>query len=829
MAGDIIKGSDHFFTTTYEGNGAGQKAGRFVPFTAQATLANSLKFDVGSAPKLSRVPTTTGNRRTFTVSAWVRFSSETQNSYIVMWSESGNNNGMTRLWRDSNDKNLNFHSTNDAGANKMSISTNRTLEDFSKWYHIVVAVDTTQGTDANKIKLYIDGEQETSFSYSNYSGGTNYDTQANLDDWTHTWGQAGFVYTQYMEGYLAQCILVDGTAYGPDTFGVTDTSSGLWIPKTLGSITYGTNGNRLDFANTAGQTFGDDTSGQGNDYTVTNLTADDLTTETPTSSWSIMGANYHSGATNTITEGGRRMQPATGSDDGTFFDMKFKTGKWYAECYAHSADAVAQYIYNGIADFEAYVTAGVQEIGKRAHTYAWDPANERYYAEGSAIGSSSGKMTQGDIMGIAMDFDNNKIYFAKNNTYILSSNPTTGAGGMSFDPAENTPSGYYRLGQSNGTGSSGYNNDVSWNVGDNPTFNGTLAVGAAANTDGFGSTFKFAPPTGFKGLKFSNQPDEGAKPDFVWIKNRDATDAHAFYDSSRGPQKEWENSESNEATVTDGLQKFIKGGFEVEDNDALNTDSESYVAWNWVANGGTEVANTAGSGATVATTVQANDTAGFSICRFQGTGSTLRFAHGLSATPEWFITKRLDAGAGAATSVYHVSNGINEYLHLNESDAVVDSGAATSQFTGVSSSYIELGSNSNSNNNGSDVIAYVWRSVPGFSKFGSYKGNGNADGTFVFTGFKPSWLMVKRTDSGGNDWQIWDTKRSTINPITNQALFPNGTTVEGGTNVLDFLSNGFKWRSTGDWLNASGGTYVYMAFAEHPFNGDGENAFATAR
>ena len=409
------------------------------------------------------------------------------------------------------------------------------------------------------------------------------------------------------------------------------------------------------------------------------------------------------------------------------------------------------------------------------------------------------EFTDGDYIGIA--FQAGKVWIAKNNTWSNSGNPANGTGYLVDLPKDTL----YRF------------------------VNGQYGPsGGCISEINFGQkSFNYTPPTGAKNLQQDNLPAADKDfADFVWIKNRDATDAHAFYDSSRGPQKEWENSESNEATVTDGLQKFLNGGFAIEDNVAVNTVGESFVGWCWHANGGTTTANTDGSGATVATTIQANDTAGFSICQFQGTGSTLKFAHGLSATPGWFIVKRLDAGAGAATSVYHVTNGINEYLHLNETDAVVDSGAATSQFTGVSSTNITLGSNSNSNNNGSDVVAYVWRSVEGFSKFGSYTGTGNADGPFIYLGFKPAWIMLKGNAS--SSWIILDNKRNPNNPI-NRTVWANLTTAESTSYTwCDFLSNGFKMRDASNGLNNNAGVYVYMAFAEHSFFGNGTNP-VTAR
>ena len=784
MAATIIRGSDHFFTTIYEGNGKGQRVGKFVPFDDDGTIAKSCIFDKSSTGSLIRTPSSDGNKGVFTISLW--FKPTTSNYGILLYASSSDDawNSASSAGLFMEDFKLRFYSSGTS-----IFTTNRTFEDTSKFYHILVANDSSQsGTD--KIKLYVDGDQITSFATDNRSSVPtnsiiNTQIKHNIGGQTTTSTTNAFI-----DGYIAEFNFVDGTALTPSTFGLTDTSTGRWIPKTLTGITYGTNGYRMQFANTAGQTIGDDTSGNGNDFTVTNLVASDIVTDSPTQNHATL-----EGTGGTLSEGNLKL--VTGNSDFSHHNATLKpsSGKYYAEFTVDVASRAEVGVASTLLlPYGSNSTRLPEPPDGSLAGYMYYGYNGRvYYNSSNSYDVTYATYTTNDVIGIALDLDNLTVQFFKNNA---------SQGTLSI------PNSNYTFAV--GDGATGYNG------------------GWAAN---FGQkSFSYTPPTGFVALQQDNLPTstKAGLSDFVWIKNRDASDAHAFYDSSRGPQKEWENSESNEATVTDGLQKFLIGGFATEDNDALNTNGESYVAWNWVGNSGTEVANTDGSGATVATTVQANDTAGFSICRFQGTGSTLRFAHGLSATPEWFIVKRLDAGAGAATSVYHVYNGINKYLHLNEPDAMVDSGAATTQFTGVSSTYIQLGSNSNSNNNGSDVVAYVWRSVEGFSKFGSYTGNGNADGTFIFTGFKPAWIMIKE-NSSSNNWPIWDNSRFTRNP-TNNSLFADLTQGDNGSSIdLDVVSNGFKCRTTNSQINRSGGTYVYMAFAEHPFHGADGITIPTAR
>ena len=795
----IIKGSDHFFVTTYEGNGGGQKVGNFVPFTDNGTIAKSCIFDLASNPKLNRTISSAGNRDTFTMSFWVKRCGGL-GTLQVIFQHGADINNCTQFAFDTSNRIKYEHV--DGGGTTDQMITNRTFEDMSKFYHIVLAVDTTQSTEANRVRIYVDGDEITSWNTANYPS-QNVDTDVNSETGFYISSQISA--TQYpLDCYLAEVNFVDGTQYTPSTFGITDTSTGRWIPKSLTGISYGTNGFRFQFANSAGQTIGDDTSGQGNDFTVTNLAAADITTDSPTQNFPTHSPGFSGNIG--LSQGGLKVTATASNDwETAYIGRSVKSGKWYFE---YTATTTPTYHLIGLTTLSGYVNAKNTYVGDNAGSYGYQfaPGGNHYiYYDGSNTNLGSGSsLSNGNIVGVAYDADTGAFWVAVNNTWILSGNPSTGANPLLV--AKN-----------------GAKQDIYFGI---STYNGGVF------DFNFGQkSLSYTPPTGFNTLSQDNYPttDKGI-PGFVWIKNRDASDAHAFYDSSRGPQKEWENSESNEATVTDGLQKFLKGGFAIEDNDALNTSAESYVAWNWVGNNGTEVANTDGSGATVATTVQANDTAGFSICRFQGTGSTLRFAHGLSATPEWFIVKRLDAGAGAATSVYHTYNGINKYLHLNEPDAMVSSGAATTQFTGVSSTYIQLGSNSNSNNSGSNVVAYVWRSVPGFSKIGSYTGNGNADGTFVFTDFSPSFVIIKCNSNASTDWVMYDNKRNPFNDTSTSSttLYPNLTSADASAGGLHFLSNGFKFKSTNGYNNGSSRDYIFAAFAKHPFIGDGTNP-ATAR
>jgi len=310
--------------------------------------------------------------------------------------------------------------------------------------------------------------------------------------------------------------------------------------------------------------------------------------------------------------------------------------------------------------------------------------------------------------------------------------------------------------------------------------------------------------------------------DWGWWKRRNTAADHSLIDSSRGVTKHLvSNTTGAEQTASAGteLVSFDSNGFTlgaVNVTNSLNGNSDSIVAWLWKANGGTTSSFTE-SGSNPGGNYQANTTAGFSIVTYTGTGSNGTVQHGLSSAPELVIVKQRDdnehdwqTGSDFLTSWAY-------RLKLN--DSVAEASVATSfNSTGPTSSVFTVGSNSDVNEDAHGYVGYCFHSVQGYSKFGSYEGNGNADGPFVYTGFKPAWLLIKRTDSAQH-WILTDSTRNTFN-VASKRLFPNLSDAEAtssGTNDFDLLSNGFKCRTNHVEINTSGGTYIYFAFAENPF------------
>ena len=907
----IKKGEEHFFNITYEGNGGGQRVGNFIPFTDQATIANSVIFNSADSAKLERTPSSNGSGTTFTISFWYK-PTKIATSYSLFDNAPGGSAANIFSIIVNSDNTILIHGFDSGGSFSLNLATNRTFEDTSKFYHFLVAVDTTQGTSTNRVKFYVDGDQITSLSSTTYPAqdatyGTN---QTSVKQAVGYYPHDG---SRYADAYFAEFNLIDGQALLPASFGITDTSTGRWIPKTVepfpttttsiavtvvssggnkyaldgvtqGTVTliegatyrfdqsdssnsghplrfsttsngthgggseyttgvttvgtpgssgaytqitvavgaptlyyycsnhsgmggtantqdqYGTNGFRLTFAQS--NDLGDDTSGKGNDLTETNLTTSDQTTDSPTQNFTTLNT-LRKGPNITLSEGNLKSTYSGGSQSYGIASQKgVNSGKFYAECTVNTRGSQLMFVCVWSEDQYLSVVGNDNPVFKNGGVgYRDDTGNvDREDAINQTYGAT---YTSGDVIGIALDANTGTVWFSKNGTWQNSATASEIAAGTTTNSAVT------------GLNGSNYNK---------PSGNfilGTVSHSGHVSTWNFGQkSFSYTPPTGFSALQQDNfsETDKGVSG-FVWAKSRDNTESHTMYDSSRGRQLQLSsNNTTAQNTQTDGLQKFLKGGYQCEDHERINQSGISYVGWNWVANTGTTASNTDGA---TSSTVQANTTAGFSIVEYTGTGGATSVGHGLSAAPEWMLFK--DKGNSTNWRVYHTSmGGITKYMLLNSSAAV-----ATASMWGspTASAFIVGGTGYEVNESGNNYIAYCWHGVDGFSKFGGYTGNGNANGPYVFTGFKPAYFMSKRIDST-SDWIIWDNARSKFNPCT-ERLIASSNGAEGSASI-DLLSNGIKIRNSDVSRNASGGTYIYMAFAERPFVGDGTNP-VTAR
>ena len=445
--------------------------------------------------------------------------------------------------------------------------------------------------------------------------------------------------------------------------------------------------------------------------------------------------------------------------------------------------------------------------------------------DGSA-GSNTGQFSSGDIMGVKVDIDAKSIEFFRNNSSVYSATYTTD---VEYFPFIEDPSG-------------GRSTDAIANFGQDSSFVGEKT--AQGNTDANGKgDFYYAPPSGFLALCSANLPDptillpnkhfdttlftgnETARSfsldfgaDWIWLKERSAGGSHRLFDSVRGANNLLISSQTTVELVRNNeVPSFSSTGFNIGNATTVNENSVTNVAWTWNA-GESTVTNNDGS---ISSQVRANTTAGFSIVSYTGTGSTATVGHGLGVAPDVLIVKNRDDTN--SWNVYHVGNAGSTpaedfVIYLNQTSAKVNQSSNWND-TAPTSSVFTVGSSNGSNGSSDDMIAYCFSEVAGYSKFGSYTGNGNNDGSYVACGFAPAWIMVKRIDSTGN-WGINDVKRDLNTTYGNDASLyanTNGAETTSSSLNVDFLSNGFKLRSDNSSYNGSGGTYIYLAFAESPF------------
>jgi len=763
-------------------------------------INGSLRFNDDDSAYLSRTPASAGNRKTFTFSAWVkRANIPSGESYLFSTGTDANNFGGLEFIGGE----IVFQNYN-SGTQVIARTGSNVFRDSSAWYHIVWNVDTTQTTAADRTKLYVNGTQVTSFDGSDSDLSLNYDTQFNNTN-QHTIGcREKGSRDSFHDGYLAEVHFADGTAYTADAFG--ELKSGIWVPKAP-SVTYGTNGFYLDFAD--GAAIGDDESGNGNDFTVNNLVASDVVLDSPTDNFATLNPLVPHPGSVTFSDGNLRTVTDAAARAGGISTIGVTSGKYYAEFTSNSGGertVGVGYDFNHLVSF----TAG-QDTSTSGYGYK-DDGNKYVNGTASSYGAS---YTNGDVIGVALDLDTPKVTFYKN-------------GASQGDIAiTDTGTFWFAVGeQSNGTTC-----DWSCNFGQ--------------------QDFDYTPPSGFDALSTANLPDPaidpaqdespedyfgvalyegnestnvitvGFQPDLVWTKRRNNTGNHRLVDSVRGVGKGLASHTTDaELSEPNGVTSFDTDGFTLGSDDDYNKSAAAtpiYVGWAWKA-GGSGVSNTSGS---INSTVSASTEAGFSVVKYVGTqtaGDTV--GHGLTQKPEMIIVKNL--GYARNWVVYHkyaASDAETDHLHLNLADALVDSSADWDD-TAPTSAVFSLGNGPDTNDNsggGVAHIAYCFHSVDGFSRMGKYVGNGSSDGTFVYTGFRPSFVMVKRSDSA-DEWSMWDDARTPYN-VMNGELIANSNVAESTLRNFDFVSNGFKLRE-GTYhgtTNTSGGTYIYMAFADQPF------------
>ena len=901
---------------------------------AAAVATKSLRFNSGDSAFLNRTPSSAGNRKKFTYSLWVKrcTTGSRHNLFSTV-----NASTQERIQLGNNDTIDFIYSQGTA-----SISTTAVFRDLSAWYHIVFAVDTDQSTAADRVKLYVNGVEQTLSGTFPSSGKTfDYNNTKQHRIGSFDPGTGG---THFADCYFADIHLIDGSQLDPTSFGAYD-DNGVWQAAAY-SGTFGTNGFHLAFGdNSTNSALGTDSSGNDNDFTTNNLIADTGKVFTSAKIYSTFSgeraANYkveYSDNNSTWTEAfsgvmsnnaSFGIQTGTGAGDGSYgfhkywryvvgsvvtshhprvsriilsdgedditiqtyttdnnsdqggipaeddtftytdataasnidslFDVPtngdssddtgaggevsgnyptlnplkkanistsngnldfahsgttgnwqvvFSTigmtsGKYYCEFTCADADSVI-----GIAK-DSHTIANDKYVGNDPNGWGYNGQNGQKLndSSGSSYGNS---FTSGDVIGIAFDATNGSLYFYKNGTAQNSGTAaftglTDGPYFFAFSIRDTGSTHTVNFGQRSWAYSAP-SNYVALNTASLPT--PTIADGSTA----------------FGALTYSGNGNArtltglNMNPDFIWIKSRSTAQKHVLVDSVRTTSTgEYLASNSTQAEGTGVHISGTTDGITIADPNAstiwYNDSSHTYVAWAWDA-GSSTVSNTDG---TITTNLRANATAGFSIATYSGSGSSGdTLGHGLNAEPEFVIVKartKIDD-----FRVYHKGAGTGYYLRLNSDHAKTSGG----NWQSVSSTTLALDSDSAVNSSSHTYVAYFFAPVAGYSAFGSYTGTGaGSTGPFNYCGFRPALVAVKRTDSSGW-WSVWDTKRDLDNPAGKNVWW-NDTyyEIDSSQYRIDILSNGFRMRSGHAERNASGGTYVWLAFAENPFQANG--------
>jgi hypothetical protein len=788
-------------------------SGTLAPTTPTPYVANdyqisrSLRFNSADSAYLSRTFSSSGNQKTWTWSGWIKRGKLDVTQYSGFISNTGNG----------------FRINDDSPGNQIRVRIAGTfsiyapvLRDPSAWYHIVIAIDTTQVVAADRIKVYINNQLATLASGS--IPAQNSDTGVNTAA-LHGLG-ADPTPTQYFDGYMTEVNFIDGQALTPSSFGYYDFNTGVWAPTRYVGV-YGTNGFYLNFSdnsNTTAATLGKDYSGNSNNWTPNNFSVsagagNDSLVDVPTN-WgtdtgvggSVRG-NYctlnpliHRWLVNTATFSNGNLDTANtnGSNDFVYGTTLVNSGKWYWEVTVNgigsNASSFSVGVDSGATQFSTFPDAAV---------YAGD--GQKFVAgSGSSYGAT---YTTGDVIGVALDKDANTVTFYKNNaSQGAISLPTNVSMVATASPGVTSGSATFNFGQRPFayTAPSGFRALNTQNL-PTPTIGATTATQAG----------KFFNPVLYTGNGFPTAGTQsisvGFQPDWVWIKARGNVGTHTLTDVVRGVNSQlFTNSTAAQESNADSVTAFNSSGFSLGANTTgladTNVNNSSYVSWNWRANGA-GVTNTAGS---ITSTVSANTTSGFSIATFTGNGTVgATFGHGLGVSPKMVIVK--NRGAVTDWIVGHTSIGWTNFLKLNST-------AASASFnvwnnTAPTSTVVTLGNDGAVN--GSSMVAYCFAEVPGYSRFGSYTGNNSTDGPFVFCGFRPAYLMIKRTDGAAN-WLVWDAARNPSN-TADLLLLPSSSSAEGtfGSYSVDLVSNGFKVRGNGAGFNGSE-TLIFAAFASAP-------------
>ena len=766
-----------------------------------STIERSLRFNgADTTAHLTRTPSTSGNRKVWTFSAWIKIA-HTDSGPNYIYAANNGNTSYVALYFESNKLYTYFHPTNNYGE-----VSSRLFSDVGSWIHVVHQVDAGDFGQ----KIWINGE---ALSLNSGRNPANNDYGWNQSGVTHRVGNASWR-NDNVDGYLADVYHTDGQLKFPSDFGYTESQTGMWRPKKYEG-TYGTNGFHLDFSDNSAATaaaLGKDRSGNGNDFTPNSLSVsagegNDSFEDTPTDNFVTLNPLERFTHNCTLSNGNLKATGPNESYPASAANIALSSGKWYYEFVINTKTSNPMC---GVCKND-YVSGGAGRILYRSTGH--------YVMHDGSEPTDPDSFDVGDVIGVAIDLDDTagNIRFYKNGTLqTVNSNLNSLKSQLSIS----TLGGLHPYIQM-------YHNDVcTVNFGQRP--------------------FSYTPPTGFKALSSNNlpptvpsiiakkhfdtivyTPNSGAltvtglefQPDFLWFKSRTQGYHHYVFDSIRGtgakslrPSDSTPEPASGDATE---INAFLPNGFSMAGSSGINDNgsgANGAVAWCWKG-GGTAVSNSDGS---ITSSVSANQEAGFSIVTWTGSGADASIGHGLGKKPKVLFVKNRSASDNWKVWFKGVTTDDSYSFQLDTSGANYSgSDKWYNQPNGNDTTTTTFGVSNDgaTNRSGELFVSYCWAEIPGFSKYGVYTGNGNSDGTFVYTGFSPIFIIYKKV--AAENWHMFDVKRQPNN--TNATVIdPNRSAAETtDTNTqIDILSNGFKLRSSHGTSNASGSDYLYMAWAE---------------
>jgi len=776
----------------------------------------SLIFNSGSSQYLSRSGATATDIDTWTFSFWVKRST-LGGQYL--WSVGAvNDRGDIKF---NTDDTLQIMPYNSSGANATFSSTMK-FRDTSAWYHIVISANGLSSTAStsdmdSKMKVYVNGDEIscTSSVYNTPTGGVKI-----LQNATYQIGQLSASGGNFFDGYMAGVALVDGSVVAPTSFGETSDDTGEWVMKDY-SGSHGNLGFYFDFSDTDSTTVTDNSS-NSNNFTANNYSSDvdaSYTTDTPVDNFSVLNfVDKHSSAT--LSKGNLVVNGSLSNWYGVTGTTGVSSGKYYWEV---DITAIGSYVQLGICNEKH---RGVTDTSLETYTSAWG-----YYSyngnklHNSASSSYGATYTTGDTIGVGLDMDAGKVYFYKDGTIQNSGTEAFssitghirpivqlyGSATVTFDFNPTCPTGYLPLSSANLP-----EVEIGQQSGDLATdyFSTTLYTGNGSQTRTI-SGIGFQPDLVWQKIRAGTTQGTG-----VWDVLRGFAGANALDLAETSVEGTWVGANSAEYGFVSGVGDgtvSLNDGTTATTGGFVNTNTRTYALWCWKGGTAQSSADTTGSGTLKTYTANYNVDAGFQMSAYTGNGTsghTLPIH--LDSAPEMVILKRR-TGSADWWGTFHIGTDSSApedfYMPLNATDSKQDLLGFMND-TAPTSSVVTLGDNSGVNANDVTYLMYAWHSVEGYSKFGSYKGNGSADGTFVYTGFPVGYVMSKRTDSADN-WTVHDVGRDPTGNPSDSYLLLDDTAVEAtySTALVDFLSNGFKWRGAVNYGNNSSGTYVYMAFS----------------